>query len=96
MGSVWLSGPTIDRISSPEFGHLVGSVQSATEVESIEIKKSINIGNLTNSFRLVSDFEKYCNDRYAESEVMIEKLEVVHSLLKAAEPITKDEILPLV
>ncbi len=52
--------------------------------------------NFTNSFRLIRDFEKYCNDRYAESEVLIEKLEVVHSSLKAAEPITKYEILPLV
>jgi len=45
---------------------------------------------------LIRDFEKYCNGRYAESKVLIEKLEVVHSSLKAAEPITKDEILPLV
>jgi hypothetical protein len=52
--------------------------------------------NFTNSFRLIRDFEKYCNDRYAESEVLIEKLEVVHSSLRAAEPITKEEILPLV
>ena len=52
--------------------------------------------NFTNSFRLISEFEKYCNDRYAESEILIGKLEVVHSSFKAAEPITKDEILPLV
>ena len=52
--------------------------------------------NFTNSFRLIRDFEKYCNGRYAESKVLIEKLEVMHSSLKAAEPITKDEILPLV
>ncbi len=54
------------------------------------------VQNFTNSFRLICEFEKYCNDRYAESEVLIEKLEVVHSSLKAAEPITKEEILPLV
>jgi WD40 repeat protein len=52
--------------------------------------------NFTNSFKLIRDFEKYCNDRYAESKILIEKLEVVHSSLKAAEPITKDEVLPLV
>ena len=52
--------------------------------------------NFTNSFRLIREFEKYCNDRYAESEILVEKLEVIRSSLKAAEPITKDEILPLV
>jgi len=52
--------------------------------------------NFTNSFRLIYEFEKYCNDRYAESEILVEKLEVMHSSLKAAEPITKGEILPLV
>ncbi|CAD6493799.1 MAG: hypothetical protein CHKLHMKO_00539 [Candidatus Argoarchaeum ethanivorans] len=51
---------------------------------------------LTNSFRLLRDFEKYCNNRYAKSELLIDKLEVVHSSLKKAEPITKDTILPLV
>ena len=54
------------------------------------------VAAVINSLRLIHEFEKYCNDRYAESEVLIEKLEVVHSSLKAAEPITKDEILPLV
>jgi len=54
------------------------------------------VRNFTNSFRLIREFEKYCNERYAESEILIGKLEVVHSSLKAAEPITKDEILPLV
>jgi hypothetical protein len=54
------------------------------------------VQNFTNSFRLIREFEKYCSDRYAESETLIEKLEVIHSSLKAAEPITKDEILPLV
>ncbi len=52
--------------------------------------------NFTNSFRLIREFEKYCNDRYAESEILVEKLEVIHSSLGKAEPITKDEILPLV
>jgi hypothetical protein len=47
-------------------------------------------------FRLIRDFEKYCNDRHAESEILIEKLEVIYSSLKEVEPITKDEILPLV
>lgn len=51
---------------------------------------------LTNSFRLIRDFEKYCNRRYAASEILIDKLEVVYHSLKAAEPITKDKILPLV
>jgi hypothetical protein len=50
--------------------------------------------NFTNSVRLIRDFEKYCNNRYAESEVLVEKLEVAYSSLKAAEPIMKDEILP--
>ncbi|MEA1870336.1 MAG: hypothetical protein U9N09_09410, partial [Euryarchaeota archaeon] len=52
--------------------------------------------NFTNSFRLIREFEKYCNERYAESEILIGKLEVIYSSLKAAEPITKEEILPLV
>lgn len=47
-------------------------------------------------FRLIRDFEKYCNSRYVESEILIDKLEVVYHSLKAAEPITKEEILPLV
>jgi len=54
------------------------------------------VQNFTNSFRLIREFEKYCGDRYAESEILVDKLEVIHSSLKAAEPITKDEILPLV
>ena len=60
------------------------------------IDSPLVIVSVTNSLRLIRDFEKYCNNRYAESEVLIEKLEVVHSSLKAAEPITKEEILPLV
>ena len=52
--------------------------------------------NFTNSFRLILEFKEYCNDKYAESETLIAKLEVIHSSFKAAEPITKDEILPLV
>ncbi|MGP8323790.1 MAG: hypothetical protein ACT6FG_07330, partial [Methanosarcinaceae archaeon] len=52
--------------------------------------------NFTNSIRLIREFEKYCNDRYAESEILIGKLEVIHSSLKAAEPITKEDILPMV
>ena len=46
--------------------------------------------------RPIRDFENYCNRRYIESEILIDKLEVVYYSLKAAEPITKDEILPLV
>ncbi len=45
---------------------------------------------------MIREFEKYGNDRYAESEVLIGKLKVVHSSPNAAEPITKDKILPLV
>lgn len=54
------------------------------------------VQNFTNSFRLIRDFENYCKDRYAEPEILIDKLEAVYSSLKAAKPITKDEILPFV
>jgi hypothetical protein len=54
------------------------------------------VQNFTNSFRLIRDFENYCKNRYAEPEILIDKLEAVYSSLMAAEPITKDEILPFV
>ena len=54
------------------------------------------VQNFTNSFRLIRDFENYCKNRYVEPEILIDKLEAVYSSLKAAEPITKDEILPFV
>ncbi|PXF61924.1 MAG: hypothetical protein C4B59_01470 [Candidatus Methanogaster sp.] len=54
------------------------------------------VQNFTNSFRLIRDFENYCKDRYAEPEILIDKLEAVYSSLRAAEPITKEEILPFV
>ena len=54
------------------------------------------LGIFTNSFRLIRDFEKYCNNRYIKSEKLIDKLEVVYHSLQKAEPITKDEILPWV
>lgn len=76
-----------------------GSIDALASMAITNLQDSYSreiVQNFTNSFRLIRDFEKYCNDRYAESEILIEKLEVVHSSLKAAEPITKDEILPLV
>ncbi|RLG23297.1 hypothetical protein DRN76_05560 [Methanosarcinales archaeon] len=76
-----------------------GSIDALASMAITNLQDSYNceiVRNFTNSFRLIRDFEKYCNDRYAESEVLIEKLEVVRSSLKAAEPITKEEILPLV
>ena len=76
-----------------------GSIDALASMAVTNLQESYSleiVQNFTNSFRLIREFEKYCNDRYAESEVLIEKLEVVHSSLKAAEPITKDEILPLV
>ena len=54
------------------------------------------VQNFTNSFRLIRDFENYCKNRYAEPEILIDKLEAVYSSLRAAEPITKEEILPFV
>lgn len=68
-------------------------VEQMPHVHEVEI---IEHYELTNSFRLIRDFEKYCNSRYAASEIMIDKLEVVYYSLKAAEPITKDVLLPLV
>ncbi len=54
------------------------------------------VQNFTNSFRLIRDFENYCKDKYAEPEILIDKLETVYSSLRAAEPITKGKILPFV
>lgn len=72
-------------------------VLASQMVENLKNPDNLEImQNFTNSFRLISEFEKYCNDRYAESEILIGKLEVVYSSFKAAEPITKDEILPVV
>jgi tetratricopeptide (TPR) repeat protein len=76
-----------------------GSIDALASQITENLQNSYNpeiVQNFTNSFRLIRDFEKYCNDRYAESEILIEKLEVIHSSLKAAKPITKEEILPLV
>jgi hypothetical protein len=75
---------SIDALAS----HVMESLQNSYNHEIVQ--------NFTNSFRLIREFEKYCNDRYAESEILVEKLEVVHSSLEKAKPITKDEILPLV
>jgi len=76
-----------------------GSIDALASMAVTNLQESYSRGivrNFTNSFRLIREFEKYCNDRYAESEILIGKLDVVHSSLKTAEPITKDEILPLV
>jgi outer membrane protein assembly factor BamB len=67
---------------------VMGSLQNSYNREIVQ--------NFTNSFRLIREFEKYCNERYVESKILVGKLEVIYSSLKAAEPITKDEILPLV
>ncbi|MEA1906372.1 MAG: hypothetical protein U9N12_05390 [Euryarchaeota archaeon] len=75
---------SIDALAS----HVMESLQNSYNHEIVQ--------NFTNSFRLIREFEKYCNDRYTESEILVEKLEVVHSSLGKAEPTTKDEILPLV
>jgi hypothetical protein len=76
-----------------------GSIDALASMAVTNLQNSYSreiVRNFTNSFRLIREFEKYCNDRYAESEILVEKLEVIRSSLKAAEPITKDEILPLV
>jgi hypothetical protein len=76
-----------------------GSIDTLSSMVITNLQDSYSreiVQNFTNSFRLIREFEKYCNDRYAESEILVEKLEVAHSSLRAAETITKDEILPLV
>ena len=76
-----------------------GSIDALASMTVTNLQDSYSreiVQNFTNSFRLIREFEKYCNERYAESEILVDKLEVIHSSLKAAEPITKKEILPLV
>ena len=75
---------SIDDLAS----QVMGNLQDSYRREIVQ--------NFTNSFRLIRDFENYCKNNYAEPEILIDKLEAVHSSLIAAEPITKDEILPFV
>lgn len=91
-----LSKNTGEEIGSMDISQIIGEMSERVMENLQNLDNREIVQNFTNSFGLIRDFEKYCNDRYAESEILVEKLEVVHSSLEKAEPITKGEILPLI